>query len=268
MVDRLEKEIATKARELIAKDIQPHLAAVVVGDDDRFAMLKQRRGHVLGIETSIYRLPSSSLASDVTAVIDFLNIDPSVHGILIQLPLPFKTDEIDQILNTIRPDKDVDGLAQGWAPRLSPTLSDLVTATHGRGQYLPTTAWAMVELALEHKIELKDLLIVGRGRLVGQPLDQLLTQLKIDHSVTDATDKKSAEHIKKAAVILSGTDSPKPIFNRRNVAKDVTIIAAGNEINHESLDGWAKAVTPERGGVGPLTITLLLRQVIVAASRV
>lgn len=247
LVDLIEVSVAQQARELHGRNIDPHLAAIVVGTDSRFVELKQRRGHTLGVETSIYRLPATSQIADITSIIGFLNVDPSVHGILIQLPLPdFTTEQIDQIINTIAPEKDVDGL-------------------RADSPFQPTTAQAMLQLAEHYKIDLTDCVIVGRGRLVGSPLHRLLDKQKIAHQVVDLNTKDGAKVIAQAKVILSGTDTLKPIFDRTTVRKDVAIIAAGNEIDHDDLDNWASALTPARGGVGPLTITLLLQQTVTAA---
>jgi methylenetetrahydrofolate dehydrogenase (NADP+)/methenyltetrahydrofolate cyclohydrolase len=268
LVEKLEAEIILKVRQLKSEGVDIHLAAIVVGEDDHFVELKQRRGRPLGIETSIYRLPASSLPEDVISVIGFLNVDQAVHGILVQLPLPksFTTEQTDQIINAIAPAKDVDGLSAGRDKQPAKSLSDLVRATHLRHRFLPTTAWAMLSLADHNQIDLHNAVIVGNGRLVGQALHQLLEQLKIKHQVVDLNTPDLATIIAQADVILAGTDTDKPIFNRTTVKKDAQIIAAGQEIDHLDLENWATSLTPTKGGVGPLTITHLFNQTVIAAS--
>lgn len=266
LVEVVDAETARQARALRERGIDPHLAAIVVGPDDRFAELKQRHGRAVGVETSIYRLPLSATVEDIAGVIGFLNVDPSVHGILIQLPLPLKSDATDQLIAAIAPTKDVDGLGTGRDDKPAQTLADLVRDTHHRGHFLPTTAWAMLALADHFKLDLTNALVVGQGRLVGQPLDQLLDQLKIKHQNVDLQTKSRDKIIAVADVILAGTDTEQPIFNRTTVKKDVAIIAASTEIDHDDLETWASALSPARGGVGPLTIALLHQQTVIAAA--
>lgn len=258
---------ARRARQLRNQGIDPHLAAIVVGRDDHYVELKQRRGREVGVETSIYRLPEDTKLDDLLGVIGFLNVDDNVHGILVQLPVPYSDKEVEQIINAINPAKDVDGLGTGRIKIKSPQLTELVQTTHQRGGFLPTTAWSMLKLAEKYDLKFDQCLVVGQGRLVGQSLDYILDLLNVEHQVVDLQTKQLAEQIARAKLIFAGTDCEQPIFNRTTVKKDATIIAAGNEIDHDDLANWASALSPSRQGVGPLTIALLHEQTVIAAER-
>lgn len=264
LVKELDDQTVLLVRGLLKKQILPHLAVVAVGKtkDSLFIKLKKQRARNLGIILSVYELPQNATLPDIKSVIEYLNKDREIHGIIVQLPLPnkFTDSQIVSILKMITANKDVDALGKGRvilkkAKNLT-KMNELALESSG---YLPTTAYAMLLITKEYGINLKDgLLIVGKGRLVGNPLAEMLTALAFKFKQADEQNKNLNNAIFGAKIIMSGTNSKKPFLNDSFVQERAYVIAAGNEIDHKTLDGYAEGITPQKGGVGPLTISLLL----------
>lgn len=262
LVKELDDQTVLLARNLLSKQITPHLAVVAVGDtvDSPFIRYKKSRGRSLGIVVSVYTLPETASVGEVEKVIKFLNQDPEIAGIIVQLPLPkqFDKKQVDFILNAIDASKDVDGLGKGKIIAKAKDIIAMQDVAILKGGYLPTTAHAMLLLANEYKLNLNDgLLVIGKGRLVGNPLIELLSMLSIKCQQVDKESKELNNAIFSAKVIMAGTNTVDPFLDESFVQERAYVIAAGNEIDHKSLDGYAEAITPKKGGVGPLTISLL-----------
>ena len=252
LVKLIDDQTVAQVLAMRKKDIFPHLALISVGPktESLFIKLKKKRAKSLGIVFSVYHLDEQSTFEQVAEIIEFLNKDQDIHGIILQLPLPasWKIKDVEKLAAKIAPKKDVDGFNYSSHKTIK-----------------PTTAEAIIKLATEHKIDLHGATIVGKGKLVGNPLRILLQeQGKKIHS-TDKQDAEMNKKIFKANVIVSGTNSKNPFLDDKFVKENAIIIAAGNEINHAKLEGYAKAMTPKKGGVGPLTISLLMRNVVKSA---
>jgi methylenetetrahydrofolate dehydrogenase (NADP+)/methenyltetrahydrofolate cyclohydrolase len=221
---------------------------------DTYIRMKQRYAEEILIETAVETLPEA----DMPAAITRLNADPLVHGIIVQLPLadPSLTDEI---VNLISPEKDVDGLGKA-------------------AQYDSATATAINWLLSGYAVDLRDkaIVIVGNGRLVGAPLARIWQQSGYNVTVLDDTTPDIASVIYKSDVIVSATGVP-GLITSDMVQIGATVIDAGTasengvivgDIAPDVRDRDDLKMTPEKGGVGPLTITALCDNVIHAALKV
>lgn len=269
LVTKIDDDTVARARVLRAKGITPHLAVVAVGDaaQSPFIRVKQERGRSVGVEVSIYRLPDKIRSADVESVVTFANDDPELSGLIIQLPLPasVSVQERDRLLALVRAPKDVDALGAGATKEKAASLAELRKRAVKAKTFVPTTAAAMLSLALHTDVDLsKSVVVVGKGVLVGTPLHTLLRALGIRHKWVDKTDAGYKDVIKAADVVFTGTDTMTPFLTKRSVKEGAVLIAAGNEINYDSVEGYAAAVTAKIGSLGPLTVSLLMNNTVAA----
>ncbi len=254
LVRQIDDQTMKTVLGLLKKGINPHLAVIVVGSkiDSLFIKLKKKRAKELGIIFSVYNIPAIADKKEIETAIEFLNKDDEIHGIIMQLPLPKKWSlaEVKKLAAKIDIKKDVDGFGYD-----------------GKKGFLPTTADAIMQLCHEHKVQINGATVIGKGLLVGQPIKKLAQKEKIKIAVTDDKDKNLNKKIFNSQVIICGTNCANPFLDDKFVQEGATIIAAGNEINHKKLEGYAEAMTPQKGGVGPLTISLLMRNVVEAVKK-
>ncbi len=237
--------------------VAPKLAIVVTVDNsviDVYMRMKQRYGADILIDTDVHRVAQS----EAPELIRQLNTDPNVHGIIVQLPLsdPLQTEEIVQL---VAPEKDVDGL--GVAP-----------------QFEPATPLAIMWLLAGYNVDLagKRVLLIGRGKLVGAPLERMLAASGIDVHVADrATADLGAEALQ-ADVIITATGSP-AVLTAHMIKPGAVVVDAGvaseegKTVGDLASDVYERddlVLTPTKGGVGPLTVCALFDNVIRAAQRV
>lgn len=232
----------------------PHLAIVVVGGSpviESYIRMKQSYGEDILVDVSIIR-PSME---EVKGAVEKLNADPLVHGIIVQLPLP-SPDLTDEILATIAPEKDVDGLGSN-------------------ATYTSATATAIDWLLAGYNVELrgKRIGIVGRGRLVGAPLEQLWLSAGHDVTVFDDTTPDLAAALRPMEIIVSGAGVP-GLITEYMLQPGAVVVDAGTTSEDGKIVGDVAPsvrtrtdiiITPEKGGVGPLTVTALFENVIAAA---
>ncbi len=273
LAGRIKMELADRAHRLAAAGRRVGLGTVLVGDDGpsaKYVAMKHADCEEIGITSVHEHLPASATQSDVEAVIDRLNADPSVHSILVQLPLPEGIDE-EQILLRVDPSKDVDGL--------HPTnLGRLVMGAPGP---LPCTPAGIVELLSDYNVpvEHKHVVIIGRGLTIGLPLSLLLAMRRpgcnaavtvVHTGVEDmATLTRQADVIVAAAGVagLVTADMVKP---------GAAVVGAGTSWSGKKLMSdvadevveVARWITPRIGGVGPMTRAMLLRNAVLAAEKV
>jgi methylenetetrahydrofolate dehydrogenase (NADP+) / methenyltetrahydrofolate cyclohydrolase len=255
LADYIKQRQMQEARALIqAHDVTPRLAIVQVKQDpviDTYVRLKKRYGSDLGIEVESHH-PSQE---EVAGVIDQLNKDDSVHGIIIQLPLsdPAQTDEV---VNLVAPGKDVDALGK-----------DAV--------FEPATPMAIMWLLAGYNVDLrgKKVLLIGRGKLVGAPLEKILRDSEIEVSVADRSTKDLAEETLAADVIVTATGSPAILYPDM-IKEGAVVVDAGvasedgktvGDVAPEVYDRDDLTITPAKGGVGPLTVCALFENVLRAA---
>lgn len=234
--------------------IKPILAVILVGDDPSsvaYTHMKEKKAKELGLGFRLCLIPEIGRQDEVEKLIFDLNKNEYISGILIQLPLPEKF-ETERVLAQIDPKKDVDGLT---------------------GQKPTATACAIWEILNHYKIELKKkrIVIVGRGRLVGQPLAKMFSEMGLDVIVCDKKTKNLKKETLKADILITAAGKPGLIY-KDMVKKGAVIIDAGTAETDGEIVGdvsktafsKASAYTPYKGGVGPVTVACLMKNLIEA----
>lgn len=237
-----------------AHGINPKLAIVQAKDDPvikTYVSLKKKYGADIQVEVEDYLVSQS----EVPALLEKLNADQSVHGIIVQLPLA-DVSETDTIVNMVAPDKDVDALG--------------VDAI-----FDPATPMAILWLLSGYNVELrgKKILLIGRGKLVGAPLEKMLLSSDYSVEVVDREVQDLSSHTKEADIIITATGSPAILYPEMIKEKAVVVDAgvaseSGKTVGdlHETVyERDDLTITPLKGGVGPLTVTALFENVIRAA---
>lgn len=256
--------------ELKASRVQPCLATVLVGDDTASATYvgsKQKDANEVGILTRDHKLAATFKQSELVELVQLLNNDPAVHGILVQLPLPSHIDEIE-IINVLSPLKDVDGLTPYNAGMLQ----------NGTALLKPCTPSGVIELLDYYKIDVSgmDAVIVNRSNLVGKPLAFLLLErnatVTVCHSKTKDLDKK----LRNADLVVTAVGNRQRFTLTADMIKegaviiDVGIARVGGKLtgdaDFDSVKQKASWITPVPGGVGLMTRAMLLKNTVSAAS--
>ena len=268
---RLKDEVAAFVAET---GVTPGLAVVLVGEDPASAVYVRNKGKQTleaGMASFEHRLPAETPQEDVLALVRALNADASVHGILVQLPLPAHIDA-QAVLATIDPAKDVDGFHVVNAGRLAVGLDALVPCTPlGCVMLLKDTLGSLAGL---------EAVVVGRSNIVGKPLAQLL--LREDCTVTIAHSRtRDLPAVCRRANILIGAVGRPEMIRGDWIKPGATVIDVGinrvsgadgknrlvGDVAFDEAQGIAGAITPVPGGVGPMTIACLLRNTLTAAER-
>lgn len=266
-----------KIKSLRKNNITPGLAVVLVGEDSAsqvYVRSKTKTFNKLSLFTKTYRLPSDSSERELLELIDDLNKNNLFHGILVQLPLPSHIDS-DKVINRILPSKDVDGFHPENAGLLS----------IGKPRFIPCTPKGIMEILKYYKIKLdgKHVVVVGRSNIVGRPIS-ILTSLKGENSngtttICHSGTKDIGNHTKAADVVIVALGVPG--FLKENMIKEgaVVIDVGINRVDDTSEKGYrlvgdvdwegiykkAAAITPVPGGVGPMTIAMLVQNTVEAA---
>jgi methylenetetrahydrofolate dehydrogenase (NADP+) / methenyltetrahydrofolate cyclohydrolase len=253
----------------------PGLAVVLVGEDPAsqvYVRSKHKACHEAGMESFEYKLPTDTPQADLIALIEKLNADDAVDGILVQLPLPAGLDEL-AVISAIDPDKDVDGLHVVSAGRLASGLPGLVSCT-------PLGCMMLIKAQLGD-ISGKDAVVIGRSILVGKPVAQLL--LGANCTVTMAHSRTSDLEgvVRRADIVVAAVGRPEMVkadwikpgacvidvgINRVAGAEEGKTRLVG-DVDFAGVAPVAGSITPVPGGVGPMTIACLLHNTIVAAHR-
>jgi methylenetetrahydrofolate dehydrogenase (NADP+)/methenyltetrahydrofolate cyclohydrolase len=271
--NKISKEIEAydkkRADILVSKKIIPRLSIILVGEDKSSKIYIQKKisaGDRVGVRVDLYQFEASIEEQEVINKIHELNRDINVHGIIVQLPLPDKFDK-QNILEQISPEKDVDGVHPlNWGK--------LAYKSHS---LIPCTPAAIMEILKKYNLELrgKEVLIIGKSEIVGKPLAILLMNEDATLTVANKDTTDLEFHTKKADVIISATGVPGLIKNKMIkkgvVLIDVGIIRIGNKVvgdlDFRDVSRSAYAATPVPGGVGPVTVSMLLRNVILLAEK-
>ena len=275
MRDEMTAEIA----ELKAKhNLTPGLAVVLIGDNPAsvsYVTGKQKACGEVGIYSREYKFPQDYPEADLLRLIDELNNDPHIHGILVQLPLPKHIDE-DKVLNAISPSKDVDGFHPV-------SVGKLMT---GQDTFLPCTPHGVQQLMLRNGIQIegKHVVIVGRSNIVGKPVAMILLQKKKGANATVTVCHTGTKDIgaftRQADIVIAAAGRPNTI-TADMVSDGVVVVDVGvnriddpskksgfrlvGDVDFEGVSKKASAISPVPGGVGPMTITLLLYNTIKSA---
>jgi methylenetetrahydrofolate dehydrogenase (NADP+) / methenyltetrahydrofolate cyclohydrolase len=273
LAQTLQAEIATAAAEFAQKyGVRPGLAAVLVGDNpasQRYVRNKRKACEKVGLDSWLHELPRETTQQQLLDLVGRLNADPKVHGILVQLPLPSQIQEA-AVISAVDPLKDVDGFG--------PVSLGLLTA--GTPRFLPCTPHGVQQLLVRNGVNLSgaNVTIVGRSNIVGKPLALILMQkgAGADATVTvcHSRSRDIAEHTRRADVIVVAigqagflkADMVRPgavvVDVGTNLQPDGKLVG---DVDFEAVKAVAGAITPVPGGVGPMTITMLLFNTLRAA---
>jgi methylenetetrahydrofolate dehydrogenase (NADP+)/methenyltetrahydrofolate cyclohydrolase len=277
---RVRGDVATEVSRLAAKGVTPGLAVVLVGDDPASAVYvaaKERACAEVGMRSTTAQLPADTSPATLLGLVDRLNADSSVHGILIQMPLPSQIDA-ETVIGRVSPEKDVDGFHPVNVGRLLAGSADGFT---------PCTPAGVQLLLREYDVETRgaDCVIVGRSNIVGKPLAALLMQpgpgadatVTVCHSRT----RDLISHTRRADILVVAAGRPRMIkgdwLKPGAVVVDVGVNRVADpereggrlvgDVDFASASRVASLITPVPGGVGPMTIAMLLANTARAASR-
>lgn len=270
------KEVAQKTREklkeevaeLKEKGINPKLAVIMVGDDSASQIYVRNKSKVcneIGIEFDEYLLPEKTKQKELLELIEKLNDDKTINGILLQSPIPQHLD-INEAFRTISPEKDVDGF--------HPTnVGKLVL---GQDTFISCTPFGIMKIFEDYNINLegKNAVVIGRSNIVGKPMSQCLLNKNATVTICHSRTKNLPEITKQADVVVAAIG--KPCFVTADmVKKDAIVIDVGinrgedgkikGDVDFENVKEKASYITPVPGGVGPMTIAMLMTNVVKAA---
>lgn len=278
------KEIAKEIRAELQKEVDllkesgstPGLGVVLVGEDPAsvsYVRSKERACQKMGVHTETLRMVADVPQSRVLEAVSDFNSNPHIHGVLVQLPLPRHMDE-SLILEAVNPEKDVDGFHPMNIGRL----------VLGRPKFVACTPAGIIELLQRAGVVLegKDVVVVGRSNIVGKPLANLLIQRDLNATVTICHTRTTdlASHTRNADILVAAAGSPQFVtgdmvkegavvvdvgVNRVNAPERDRGYAIVGDVHFESVAQVASALTPVPGGVGPMTVTMLLKNTIQAA---
>ncbi|HLV06446.1 MAG TPA: bifunctional methylenetetrahydrofolate dehydrogenase/methenyltetrahydrofolate cyclohydrolase FolD [Croceibacterium sp.] len=256
---------------VVAGKPRPGLTVILVGDDGASQVYVRRKikgCEKVGIRSSEHRLPADTSQENLLALIDQLNNDPEVHGILCQVPLPQHIDT-RTVLGAISPEKDVDGFHPVNVGRLSTGTGGIVPCT-------PLGVMMLLETVIDDFVG-KDAVVIGKSNIVGKPVAMLLLERECTVTVTHIYTENLPEIARKADIIVAAAGAPELVkgdwVKPGAVVIDVGITRIMGDDGKEKLVGdvkfdevqHAKAVTPVPGGVGPMTIAVLLHNTVQAA---
>jgi methylenetetrahydrofolate dehydrogenase (NADP+)/methenyltetrahydrofolate cyclohydrolase len=265
----VKEEVRSRVEALKARGIRPGLATVLVGDDPAshvYVRNKQRTCEELGMHSVGHNLPATTSQADMLALIDRLNRDPAIHGILVQLPLP-KPLRSEPILYAVSPDKDVDGLHPVNIGKLM----------MGEPRFVPCTPAGIMAMLDYYKlpIEGKTAVVVGRSNLVGKPAAMLLLHRHATVTICHSKTPDLAAVCRRADILVAAMGKAR--FIRGEMVKEgAVVIDVGinrqpdgklvGDVDFEAVAARASWITPVPGGVGPMTIAMLMQNTMLAAS--
>ena len=269
LAKKVQDSVATEVEQLKQeKNIVPGLAVVIVGDDPAshaYVGMKEKACKYVGFYSIVHKMPDSISQEEIIEIIQMMNNNSHIHGILVQLPLP-KHIDTDKILEVIDPKKDVDGFHPYNVGRLVTGLDGFVACT-------PLGVMKMFE---EYDIDLKgkDVCVVGASSIVGKPMASLLLNADATITVTHIHTKDLKAHTSKADIIVVGVGVPGLI--KEDMVKDGAIVidiginriedgSLVGDVDFENVSSKCSYITPVPGGVGPMTIAMLLKNTLKSA---
>jgi methylenetetrahydrofolate dehydrogenase (NADP+)/methenyltetrahydrofolate cyclohydrolase len=275
---QIREELIQEIAELKEKhNLVPGLATVLVGEDPAsqvYVGQKEKTSNALGIYSERHDLPADTSEKELLALIDKLNKDPKIHGILVQLPLPKHINETN-VLYAIDPKKDVDGFHPVNVGKLM----------IGEPDYLPCTPHGIQQLLIRSGVKIAgaEVVVVGRSNIVGKPIANILLQKREGANATVTVchtgTKDISFHTKRADILIVAAGRPKAI-TADMVKEGVVVIDVGvnrigktpegkailcGDVDFDAIKEKASAITPVPGGVGPMTITMLMLNTVRAA---
>ena len=275
---RVRARVARRAAALVEAGYHPKLTVVLVGDDPAstvYVRNKHRAAVEAGVISSVRQLPASTTEAELIGCLQELNDDPDVHGILCQLPLPGDLRE-DLVINSIRPDKDVDGF----------NISNVGLLATGQASMIPCTPSGCLFLLHEQHDSLAGMraVVVGRSNIVGKPMASLLLQSHCTVTIAHSRTRDIEALCREADILVAAVGRPEMVTGSW-IKEGATVIDVGinrvpapergegkfklvGDVHFESVAKRAGAVTPVPGGVGPMTIAFLLANTITACCRI
>ena len=261
-------DIAKQVEELKTKGVTPGLAVIIVGDDPAsrvYVNNKKKACAELGMLSEEYALPADTEMDELLKLIDTLNTRKDIHGILCQLPLPKHLDE-KRVIDAISPDKDVDAFH----------ITNVGGIMLGEYKFLPCTPAGVMEMLKRSNISVegKHCVVIGRSNIVGKPMAMLLLHANATVTVCHSRTKNLAEICRTADLIVAAVG--KADFVTADMVKEgAVVIDVGmnrredgklcGDVDFEAVEKVASAITPVPGGVGPMTITMLMQNTVTAA---
>lgn len=261
-------QVAQETQELIAKGVTPGLAVVIVGDDPAsrtYVNNKKKACAETGIHSEEYALPATTSQEDLMRLIDELNRKTEINGILVQSPLPKGLDE-KAVVDAILPEKDVDAFHPSNVGRIM----------IGNFHYLPCTPAGIIELIHSQNIEIqgKNCVVIGRSNIVGKPMAMLLLHNNGTVTICHSKTKNLKEVCQQADILVAAVGKPK-FVTADMVKSGAVVIDVGmdrdengklcGDVDFAEVEKIAGYITPVPGGVGPMTIAMLLRNTLTAA---
>ncbi len=276
----IRDEVAESVKVQKARGVVPGLAVVLVGEEPASAVYVRNKGRACeeaGMHSVTIRMPVTTTQAELLAVVDQLNADAAIHGMLVQMPLPPQCNA-DEVIRRIDPAKDVDGFHPINAGKL------IIGEKDG---FAPCTPAGVMELLKRYDVKTSgaEVVIIGRSNIVGKPMASLLVQPGIDATVTicHSRTRDLPAHTRRADILIAAIGRPK-FVTAEMVKPGATVIDVGinrvdeprakngyvlaGDVDFADVSAVAGKITPVPGGVGPLTIAMLLKSTLVAASRV
>lgn len=265
----IKDELKEKVANLKANGKEIGMAVIQVGNDPASSVYvgnKKRACEYIGIRSESYELPEETTQDELITLIEKLNTDDKIHGILVQLPVPKHIDE-DTIIKAISPKKDVDG----FHPQSVGALSI------GQPGFVSCTPAGIIQLLKRSNIEIegKECVVIGRSNIVGKPMALLLLRENGTVTITHSRTKDLKEVCKRADILVVAIGRPKMI-DASYVKEGAVVIDVGihrnennklcGDVDFESVEPIASAITPVPGGVGPMTIAMLMNNCVEAAT--
>lgn len=265
---KIRKELKKEVEELKTKEITPKLAVIMVGDNSAsqvYVRNKSKACENAGIEFEEFLFDNDTTEEKLLDTIDMLNKDESVHGILLQSPVP-KHINIQKAFEKISPKKDVDGFNAVNVGKLS----------IGQDAFISCTPYGIIKMLEEYNIETegKHTVILGRSNIVGKPMIQCMLNKNATVTVCHSRTKNIAEITRNADILIAAIGKPK-FVTEDMVKDDVVVIDVGinrmedgtlcGDVDFENVSKKASYITPVPGGVGPMTIAMLIYNVVKAA---
>lgn len=283
IAEKIREEVKAETAALKAKGVTPGLVTILVGENPAsisYVTAKQQAAKELGFYSVQDNQPATISQQDLLALVDKYNKDPKIHGILVQLPLPKHIDEA-KVLNAIDPDKDVDGFHPVNVGRLM----------IGEAKFLPCTPAGIQQLLIRSgaKIEGAEVVVVGRSNIVGKPIANILLQKQAGANATvtvcHTRTKNIGEHTRRADILIVAAGYPNAVtadmVKEGAVIIDVGVNRVGEkpstktpgkmvailrgDVDFDAIKEKAGAITPVPGGVGPMTITMLMHNTLKGA---
>nr|WP_319488122.1 bifunctional methylenetetrahydrofolate dehydrogenase/methenyltetrahydrofolate cyclohydrolase FolD [uncultured Caproiciproducens sp.] len=267
---KIRASIALEVAEMVQRGVTPGLAVVIVGDDPAsrtYVNNKKKACAQAGVYSEEYALPATASQSEIMDLVEKLNVKKDINGILVQSPLPDGLDE-EAVVEAIHPEKDVDAFHPSNVGRIM----------IGNYHFLPCTPAGVIELLRSENIEIegKDCVVIGRSNIVGKPMAMLLLHNNGTVTICHSKTKNLKEVCKNADILIAAVGRPK--FVTADMVKlGAVVIDVGmdrdengklcGDVDFANVEKIASYITPVPGGVGPMTIAMLLKNTVAAAKR-